>query len=60
MENLLKKQDRVKKKSGKPFKNGNLFQDIMEFSINESDPKRRISAVFNDGSICSVELLEKI
>lgn len=50
----------VCKKSGKPFKNGSNHQTIVEFGINEQDPKKRPCAIFSDGSICNLGMLNHI
>lgn len=47
----------VTKKSGKPFKSGKKEETIVDFTINEIDPKRRNAVVFADGSICNIEIL---
>jgi hypothetical protein len=60
MENNLKIGDIVKKKSGKPFKNGSTYQEIINFGINEKDPKQRLCAIFSDGSVCNLDKLNSI
>jgi hypothetical protein len=48
----------VQKISGKPFKSGKKVETISSFGINETDPKKRRCAIFQDGSVCNLELLE--
>jgi hypothetical protein len=50
--------DVVKKKSGKPFKCGYDAVSIVRFKVNDTDPKLRSCAVFNDGSVCNLDILE--
>jgi hypothetical protein len=50
--------DIVKKKSGKPFKSGYDTLMIIEFGINQTDPKLRSCAIFDDGTICNLDQLE--
>lgn len=47
----------VRKKSGKPFKNGEYLQEIVSFTVNPHDPTRRIAAKFSDNSICNLAML---
>lgn len=51
--------DSVKKKSGKPFKDGSILQLITDIGINGKDPNKRSCAVFSDGSICNLDMLEE-
>lgn len=55
----LKIGDTVKKKSGRPFKNGSILQNITDFGINEQDPNKRPCAIFSDGSVCNIDMLEE-
>lgn len=55
----LKIGDTVKKKSGKPFKNGSMLQIITALGINEQDPNKRPCAIFSDGSVCNIDMLEE-
>lgn len=52
--------DTVTKKSGKPFKNGSTYQTIVEFGINEQDPNQRPCAIFSDGSVCNLDMLNRM
>jgi hypothetical protein len=52
--------DTVVKKSNQPFKNGEKTQTIVSFGVNEQDPKQRACAVFDDGSICNLKMLNRI
>lgn len=52
--------DTVTKKSGKPFLNGQKTQTIVSFGVNEKDPKQRPCAIFDDGSICNLEMLNRV
>ena len=52
--------DTVTKKSDKPFKNGEKTQIIVSFGVNEQDPKQRSCAIFDDGSICNLEMLNRV
>jgi hypothetical protein len=52
--------DTVTKKSGKPFKNGSTYQTIVEFGINEQDPNQRLCAIFYDGSVCNLDMLNRM
>lgn len=52
--------DTVCKKSGKPFKNGSNHQTIVEFGVNEQDPNKRPCAIFSDGSVCNLDMLNHI
>jgi hypothetical protein len=52
--------DKVIKKSKKPFKSGLQIETIKSFSINQTDPKKRECVVFEDGSVCNKELLNKV
>lgn len=49
--------DVVCKKNRKKFKNDEYNQRIVGFVVNESDPERRIAAVFSDNSICNIDRL---
>lgn len=51
--------DKVIKKSGKPFKSGEKEGIIKEFSINKMSPKQKECAVFEDGSVCNLDVLKK-
>jgi hypothetical protein len=51
--------DRVKKRSGSPFLNRMKTEVIVGFGVNENDPKRRGCAIFSNGSVCNIDLLEK-
>jgi hypothetical protein len=48
----------VQKISGKLFKSGKKVESILSFGINKTDPKKRRCAIFQDGSVCNLELLE--
>lgn len=50
----------VRKKSGKPFKNQSKIQTVVGFGVNDTDSKRRQCVVFDDGSVCNIELLELV
>jgi hypothetical protein len=50
--------DKVVKKSRKPFKGGSLIEEVVSFDTNTADPKGRQCAVFENGSVCNVDLLE--
>jgi hypothetical protein len=52
--------DIVTKKSSRPFKNGDQTQKIVDFCINKMDPKKRIAAIFDDGTICNVDMLNEL
>ena len=52
--------DIVTKKSNKPFKNKCLEQTIVDFCINQTDPKKRIAAVFDDDSVCNLDMLNEL
>lgn len=52
--------DTVNKKSLKPFKNGSHIQTIVGFGINAQDPKKRPCAIFDDGSICNLDMLNHV
>jgi len=52
--------DVVTKKSNKPFKNGCSHQKIVDFCINQTDPKKRMSAIFDDGSVCNLDKLNEL
>jgi len=52
--------DKVIKKSKKPFKSGLQIETVKGFSINQTDPKKRECVVFEDGSVCNKELLNKV
>jgi hypothetical protein len=56
---IMKTGDFVSKLSGKPFKNGEKVQRIVNFGTNEQDPKERECAIFEDNSICNLNLLKK-
>lgn len=60
MKNKFVIGDTVCKKSGKPFKNGSNHQTIVEFGINEQDPNKRLCAIFSDGSVCNLDMLNHI
>lgn len=60
MKNKFVIGDTVCKKSGKPFKNGSNHQTIVEFGINEQDPNKRPCAIFSDGSVCNLDMLNHI
>jgi hypothetical protein len=51
--------DRVSKKSGKPFLNGEKLEIITGFGINEQDPKKRPCVIFSNGSVCNIDLLNQ-
>jgi hypothetical protein len=53
----MKVGDTVWKISGKPFKSGEKEEKIVNFGINEQDPKKRRCAIFSDGSTCNLDLL---
>ena len=57
---MIKINDKVIKKSKRPFKSGNQIETVVSFSINEIDPKKRECVVFADGSICNVSILELV
>jgi hypothetical protein len=50
----------VRKKSGKPFKNGNQIQTVIGVGVNEVDPKKRECVIFDDNSVCNICLLELV
>jgi len=53
--------DTVSKPSKKPFKNGELTDEIVSFTINENDPNKRQAAVLkNSDSIVSLEGLQVV
>jgi hypothetical protein len=52
--------DNVIKKSKRKFKSGLQIETVKGFSINQTDPKKRECAVFEDGSVCNKELLNKV
>lgn len=52
--------DTVTKKSDRPFKNGQKTQTIVSFGVNEQDPKQRPCAIFDDGSICNLDMLNRV
>ena len=60
MKNKFVIGDTVCKKSGKPFKNGSNHQTIVEFGVNEQDPNKRPCAIFSDGSVCNLDMLNHI
>ena len=60
MENKFNIGDTVVKKSERPFKNGEKKQVITGFGVNEIDPKQRPCAVFSDGSVCNLDMLNKL
>ncbi len=51
---IFKIGDTVQKKSNKPFKSKLTQEIIISFDINTIDPKRRVCAVFADGSVCNL------
>ena len=51
--------DLVSKISKKPFKSGEKAQKIAGFSKNSHDPQQRECAVFDDGSVCNLDILER-
>ncbi len=55
---MIKINDKVIKKSKKPFKSGNQIETVVTFGINETDPKKRECVVFADGSICNLDMIE--
>jgi hypothetical protein len=55
----LEAGDLVKKKSGKPFKNGEKTAVIISFTENTDGPKK-LAAVFSDNSICNLDQLTSI
>ncbi len=59
MENNFDINDKVIKKSGKPFKSTKHIEVIVSFSFNQTDPNKRICAVFEDGSVCNLQMLQK-
>jgi len=59
MTNNFDVNDKVIKKSGKPFKSTKYTEVITSFSINQADPDKRICAVFEDGSVCNIQMLQK-
>lgn len=50
--------DKVIKISKKPFKSGKQVETIVGFGTNPVDPKNRTCAVFEDGSVCNLEMIE--
>jgi len=60
MEKGFKINDTVNKKSGRPFKNGSHIQTIVGFGINCLDPKKRPCGIFDDGSICNLDMLNHV
>jgi hypothetical protein len=50
--------DKVVKKSGKPFKNGEKNQTIFSLGKNEQHPNNKDCAVFSDGSVCNLQMLK--
>ena len=58
-DNNFKCGDLVKKKSGKPFKNGEKTAVILSFVENTNGPKK-LAAVFADNSICNLDQLISI
>lgn len=49
--------DKVIKISRKPFKSGKQIEEVVKFDINQTDPKKRECAVFQDGSVCNIDML---
>jgi len=60
MKNNFEIGDTVVKKSGKSFKNSSTFQTIKDFGINQQDPNKRPCAIFSDGSVCNLDMLNHI
>lgn len=52
--------DKVIKISRKPFKSGKQIEEVVKFDINQTDPKKRECAVFQDGSVCNVDMIRVI
>ena len=50
--------DEVIKISKKPFKSGKQIETVIGLSINSTDPKKRDCAIFSDGSVCNLDMLE--
>ena len=56
----IKVGDKVIKISKKPFKSGRLIETVTELAVNENDPNKRNCAVFFDGSVCNLDMLELV
>jgi len=50
--------DKVIKISKKPFKSGKEVETIVEIGTNSTDPKNRPCAIFEDGSVCNLDMIE--
>ena len=59
VQQTFKVGDLVSKISKKPFKSGKKAQKIVGFSKNPHDPQGRDCAVFDDDSVCNVDILER-
>jgi hypothetical protein len=54
----MRSGDKVIKISKKPFKSKKQVEIIVDFGTNPTDPKGRTCAIFEDGSVCNLEMIK--
>lgn len=56
----MKIGDKVIKNSKKPFKSGKQVEVVVDLGVNPIDPKNRPCVIFEDVSVCNIEMLTKV
>jgi hypothetical protein len=52
--------DKVRKKSGKPFKSKLYVETVKGYTTNQNHPNKSLAIVFDDESICNINMLMKV